>query len=298
MDRRRFLLRTAAALGGTALGLTAFAGCTAKDEAQASAETDASAGPSTPAVAPLPAIGVQLYTVRTLLEQDFEGTIEQIAELGYDEVEFAGYYGRTPGEVTALLERVGLAAPSAHLMPSDARERPQEILNMAKAVGHDYLVIAYLTEDDRGSLDAYRNVAALLNDFGRQCADAGIQLAYHNHDFEFQTFDGTLPYDLLLQETDPELVQMELDLYWIAKAGHDPLAYFAAHEGRFPLCHVKDLGSDGAIVPVGEGTIDFPALFAQRDQAGLQHYFVEHDNPEDPMASIETSIQYLRGMGE
>ena len=281
---------TAGALGGTSL----LAAC--------ASDADRKPDPSQPAdgmgSTVLPAVGVQLYTVRSLLEDDFVGTMETVANMGYDEVEFAGYYGRSPQEVKDLLARLDLAAPSTHVMPADIRERPQEIVETASTIGHEYVVCAYLTEADRGSLDAYREVASLLEAFGTRCADAGLQLAYHNHAFEFQEMEGTLPYDLLLQETSPETVKMELDLYWIEKAGYDPLAYFEKHDGRFPLCHVKDITQDGQIAPVGEGTIDFARIFERADQAGLQHYFVEHDNPDDPMASIRTSLNYMAKLSD
>ena len=274
------------------LGMSA---CASESSSKAS-EPARSAARASSSRASLGAVGVQLYTVRSLLEEDFEGTITKIAEMGYDKVEFAGYYDRSPEEVKAIVDRLDLGAPAAHILPGDIRDRPDELLRTAQVMGHDYLVCAYLTEQDRGSIKAYRNVAALLENFGKRCADAGIQLAYHNHDFEFQTIADTLPYDVLLQETRPETVKMEIDLYWIRKAGHDPLAYFEKHPSRFPLWHVKDMGPGGGMTPVGKGQMDFAALFKQAEPAGLQHAFVEHDNPEDPMASIRNSLRYLRDL--
>lgn len=296
MDRRTFLHTSTITLGGTAM--LGFSASASDADAGTSRASSAPSGRAASGGTGIGSVGVQLYTVRTLLEDDFEGTITQIAEMGYDKVEFAGFYGHAPEEVKALVNRLGLGAPAGHLLPDDIRKRPDEILHAAQTLGYDYLVCAYLTEKDRGSLEAYRNVASLLENFGKRCADAGVQLAYHNHDFEFQSIDGTLPYDVLLQETSPETVKMELDLYWIRKAGHDPLAYFDAHAGRFPLWHVKDMGADGGMTPVGEGQMDFAALFEQAEQAGLQHAFVEHDNPEDPMQSIQTSLAYLQQLGE
>ena len=288
MTRRTFLHTAAAATGG--LALAGLAGCT--PDSESSAETNADSDATT-GVGP---VGVQLYTLRSLLHDDLEGTLEQVAAMGYQQVEFAGYYDRSPSDLNALLDRLNLIAPAAHAMPQDIRERPDDLLRMADALGHDYLVCAYLTEDDRASLDDYRTVADLLNTFGKRCAKRGVQLAYHNHAFEFERMENQRPYDLLLSETDGDLVKMELDLYWIHKADVDPFAYFAQHPGRFPLWHVKDMGADGAIVPVGNGQIDFAALFARAEQAGLQHAFVEHDNPDDPLASIQTSMEHLRTM--
>ena len=294
MDRRRFLQTTAGLTLGTLAGTSLLSAC-ASDTDTRPAEANPATAEDPRSVVPQ-TIGVQLYTVRSLLEDDFVGTMEAVAEIGYDEVEFADPFGRSPQELTELLDRLGLDAPSMHVMPNDIRERPQEVVDQAAGIGCDYVVCAYLTEADRGSLEAYRTVAALLDDFGRRCADAGIQLAYHNHDFEFVAIDGTVPYDLLLQETADERVKMELDLYWIRKAGFEALAYFEQQPGRFPLVHVKDQGEDGGIVPVGEGSIDFRPIFARADQAGLQHAFVEHDNPTDPLGSIRTSLKNLRAL--
>ena len=298
MDRRTFLQSATAAAGGFIL--TGIAGCTSDDAAShsvppadAASATEASATEVSAGVGP---VGVQLYTLRSLLADDVEGTLERVATMGYRTVEFAGYYDRSPDDLNALLSRLKLTAPAAHLMPADIRERSGKMLDMADAMGHDYLVCAYLTEDDRASLDDYRAIADLLNTFGQRCADRGIQLAYHNHAFEFERMGNQVPYHLLLEETSADLVQMEMDLYWVHKAEKDPFVYFAQYPGRFPLWHVKDMSANGEIVPVGTGTIDFAGLFARAKQAGLQHAFVEHDNPDDPLASIRTSIGHLNAL--
>jgi len=293
MNRRSFLQSATAAAGGFIL--TGMTGCTSEDAASRSAPSagESASVDGTTGIGP---VGVQLYTLRSLLADDLEGALEHVATMGYRKVEFAGYYDRSPDELNALMARLKLTAPAAHLMPADIRERPDEVLDAAAAMGHNYLVCAYLTEDDRASLDDYRVIADLLNGFGQRCADRGIQLAYHNHAFEFERMGNQVPYHLLLEETDADLVKMEMDLYWVRKAEKDPLTYFAQYPGRFPLWHVKDMGADGEIVPVGTGQIDFAALFARAEQAGLQHAFVEHDNPEDPLASIQTSIGHLNAL--
>ena len=293
MNRRSFLQSATAAASG--LILTGLTGCTSEDAASRSAPRTgaASVAEDTTGVGP---VGVQLYTLRSLLADDLEGTLEQVATMGYRKVEFAGYYDRSPDELNALLARLKLTAPAAHLMPADIRERADELLDTATAMAHDYLVCAYLTEDDRASLNDYRAIADLLNGFGQRCAERGIQLAYHNHAFEFERMGNQVPYHLLLDETDADLVKMEMDLYWVRKAEEDPFTYFAQYPGRFPLWHVKDMGADGEIVPVGTGQIDFAALFARAEQAGLQHAFVEHDNPDDPLASVQASIGHLNAL--
>lgn len=241
----------------------------------------------------LSTVGVQLYTVRSLMEDNFEGTLQSVADIGYDHVEFAGYYERSPEEVRGLLDELGLQAPSTHVPLNMLRDDLGGVIQMAQAAGHDYVICPWLSEEERGSIDGYRELAQFFNSVGGQMQDAGLQFGYHNHDFEFEPIDGTVPYDVLLDETDPERVTMELDLYWIVEAGYDPLTYFEEHPGRFPLAHVKDRTAEGDMVAVGAGTIDFASIFAQSDQAGLEHYVVEHDNPENPLQSIRTSYDYL-----
>lgn len=289
MNRRAFIKSSATVgLGGLALF---NAGCVEREEYTMDEITPESA----PEPRALERIGVQLYTVRNILENDFVGGIEQVAAVGYNEVEFAGYFDHSPAEVKALLDRVGLTAPSVHVGIDMLRDDLDTVLDAAQTIGHQYVVCPWVAEDQR-TLDHYKQHAALFNEVGEQCKTAGIQFAYHNHDFEFFVTDGQVPYDLLLAETDAALVQMELDLYWIKKGGYDALAYFEKHPGRFPLCHVKDMGNDEAITPVGKGTIDFGSIFAQSEQAGLTHYFVEHDHPDDPMQSITDGYAHLKAL--
>jgi sugar phosphate isomerase/epimerase len=240
-------------------------------------------------------VGLQLYTVRRELAKDFEGTLATVAATGYREVEFAGYFGKSPADVRAILDRHGLAAPSVHV-GSVAPDQWRAALDAAHVIGHRYVVIPWIPVEARTGVDGYKRVAANFNRVAEEARAAGLQFAYHNHDFEFAPVAGQMPYDVLLAETDPKLVQMEMDLYWIVKGGQDPLAYFARWPGRFPAVHVKD--SAGApehrMMAVGAGTIDFKKIFARRAQAGIQHYFVEHDEPTDAFASIRESFGYLK----
>jgi sugar phosphate isomerase/epimerase len=239
-------------------------------------------------------IGLQLYTVRTLLARDFDHTLEAVAAIGYREVEFAGYYDRDPEALRKQLDALGLAAPSAHIGLEDLGDNWERTLDAAEALGHDYVVVAWLDQKDRGTLDALRATIAKFNQAGESARQRGIGFAYHNHDFEFTPVEDRLPYDVLLAECDPENVVFEMDLYWITKGGKDPVAYFEQYPGRFPMVHVKDMTAAGAMVSVGAGQIDWGRIFSKRDEAGIQHYFVEHDEPADPMASIRESYQYLR----
>ena len=235
-------------------------------------------------------VGVQLYTVRDLMAADPAGTLDAVAGMGYVEVETAGYAGLTPADFAAALKNAGLAAPSAHIPLTDVESAPERLLEAAAVVGHRYLVVPWLAPELRETTDGYARVADVLNGFGATCAEQGIQLAYHNHDFEFAPIDGVVPYDLLLERCDAKLVKFEMDLFWAVKAGVDSAAYFHAWPGRFPMCHVKDMTEDGDMVAVGDGRIDFATLFDAGATGGLQHYFVEHDNPEEPLASIRRSF--------
>jgi sugar phosphate isomerase/epimerase len=247
--------------------------------------------------AKLEKIGIQLYTVRDQMKADFEGTLARIAQIGYKEVEFAGYFDRAPADVRAILERNGLTAPATHMM-SDNPDGWKKAVDLAKAVGHDYLVAPWIPQEKRMTLDGWKRIAEEFNRVGQVAKDAGIQFAYHNHDFEFPKMEGQVPYDVLLQSTDPKLVQLEIDLYWITKGGQDPLAYFARWPGRVPLVHVKDSmgGPEHKMVDVGQGKIEWRRIFAKREQAGIKHFFVEHDQPPQPFDDIATSYTYLKNL--
>src|SRR5207245_7022577 len=195
----------------------------------------------------------------------------------------------------ALLDHHGLTAPSAHIR-SLAPEQWRASLDAAKTIGHQYVVVPCTPAEAGKTLDGFKRVAQDFNRVAAQAHDAGLQFAYHNHDFEFAPLEGRLPYDVLLAETDPHLVQLEIDLYWITKGGQDPLAYFARWPGRIPMVHVKDSAGppDHRMTYVGAGSIDWTRIFARRDQAGIRHAFVEHDAPADAFASIRASYEYLR----
>jgi sugar phosphate isomerase/epimerase len=239
-------------------------------------------------------IGVQLYTIRDLVRDDMAGALAAVAEIGYQEVEFAGYFGNDPVEIRSWLDGAGLTAPAAHVML--APETLESTLDDASVLGHRYLVVPWIPPDMRQTLDDYRRMAEGFNEVGLALREADFQLAYHNHDFEFEPMDSQVPFDVLLEETDPDLVQIELDLFWVTNGGGNPLDYFARYPGRYPLVHVKDRLADGTMVDVGDGAIDFTAIFANSEEAGIEHYFVEHDQPDDALESIRRSHAHLEAM--
>ncbi|HEX6964633.1 MAG TPA: sugar phosphate isomerase/epimerase [Gemmatimonadaceae bacterium] len=241
----------------------------------------------------LDAIGIQLYTVRSAMDHDVERTLAAIAEIGYTQVEFAGLHGKTPREMRAILDRYHLTSPSTHIDLARIRTQWPSVLAEAVTLGQRYVICPWLDADQRRTLDDYRRVADELNRAGEIARKAGITIGYHNHNFEFAPIDGAIPYDILLAECDLQLVAMELDLFWIVKGGQDPLTYFTKYPGRFPLVHVKDMTKTGDMVDVGKGSIDFRAIFAQSQRAGIRYAFVEHDDPPSPLDSARASYEYL-----
>jgi len=252
-------------------------------------------------------VGVQLYTVRDLMKDDFDGTIAKVAKIGYKEVEFAGYFGRTGQQVRAVLEKNSLSAPSTHVQYDELDDKFPSVIETSKTIGLKYIVCPWIPEDLRKSPDIWKKASEKFNRCGDLSKKAGMQFAYHNHWFEFLPVDGKLPYDELLKLCDANLVKMEMDLCWITAAGGDPLKYFNAYPGRFPLVHVKDLktlpkitaggaqnyGDTVDLTEVGSGLIDWKRIFAQSDKAGIKHYIVEHDHPKQPLESIAGSYEYL-----
>jgi sugar phosphate isomerase/epimerase len=264
------------------LGAAAFVAACSRSESE-SVTVDALAS------APL---GMQLYSVRDQMAQDVAAALDLVASIGFEEVEFAGYFEHTAADMRAMLDAAGLKAPAAHIGKQLFEADLERIIDDAAEVGHAYVIVPWLSQDER-SLDDYRRHAEDFNRYGEACRAAGIQFAYHNHEFEFEEADGQIPYDLLLAETDPALVQMELDLAWAWAGNADPVAYFNAWPGRFPMVHLKDLRG-GEEADIGTGDVDFDTILAHAGLAGLKHGFVERDNPADPVVSLRANHDAIR----
>lgn len=268
------------------------------------------------ALFPVPSqyIGLQLYTVRDAMQKDPSGTLQRVAKLGFNSLEGATYtgtqqfYGMDAKAFAALLKQQGLIMPSSHYRLGEQQMKGADVqgtmlhewskaVDDAAAVGIKYMVCAFLAPEERGNLDHYKQLAEHFNKAGETCKKAGIQFCYHNHDFEFQQQNGQYPYDLLLKNTDANLVKMEMDIYWVTKAGLDPVNLINEHKGRFPLWHVKDMDNtpEHMFTEVGNGTINFKKIFQHAQAAGLKYFFVEQDKcPGDPFASITKSISYIK----
>ena len=241
-------------------------------------------------------IGVQLYTLRDLAAKDLAGALAQVAQIGYREVEFAGYHGKSAREVRTMLDANGLTAPSAHIGLEIIERNAAQVFDDARVVGHEYITVPFLMPDQRRTLDDFRRIATRLNQAGRAASEAGFKLAYHNHDFELKPIDGMVPLDVMMAATDPMLVSFQIDVYWVTNAGGSPIDWLERHGDRISMLHLKDSGPapELQIREVGAGTIDFAAILARA--RNVRHFFVEQDRSADPIASIRASYRYLAGL--
>lgn len=253
-------------------------------------------------------IGLQLYTLRDELSKDVKSTIEKVAAAGYTTVETYGFsikdqfWGLSPLELKKILDKNELKAISGHynlgsfLYDGNHAELIAAI-EAAKVLKSEYLTIPWVDEPFRKNIEDYKKIALRLNEAAKMCKASGLKLAYHNHDFEFQKYDGTTGYEILLKETDKDLVYFELDLYWVVRSGNDPLKLLAANPGRFKMWHVKDMDKINPALntEIGSGSIDFKIIFAAAKQSGMQHFFVEQENNYNPnhFESIKTSCDFI-----
>ena len=239
-------------------------------------------------------LNVQLYTVRDAVSKNLEGTLERLAGLGYKNIELYGYngtfFGKTVSEFKTILGNTGIKVLSSHHTTGIAMKGKgtlsdgwDKAIEDVHAIGAEYMVCAFLFPNER-TPEIYKSLPAMFEKAATATNAAGIQFAYHNHDFEFEKLGDTLVYDFLLNNTPADLVKMEMDLYWISKAGQDPVQYFEKYPGRFHLWHVKDMeAGTKAITEVGNGTIDFDRIFKARKKAGLKYWFVEQDTSKRDM---------------
>jgi hydroxypyruvate isomerase len=275
--RRDFLLASGAALGSLVL-----------PRAARSAQPESGLGP----------IGLQLYTVRAAMQQGFTGTLKRVAAVGYKQVEFAGLFGHRADQVRGLLDGLGLIAPSMHLPFETLDAGWEAALDDARRLGCHYVVIPSIPNALRTSIEDYRRVADRFTRAAEAAARAGLQFAYHNHEIDLLPLERRLPYDVLMEATDPSLVGMQIDLYWMVRSGQDPLRYFKRWPGRCKMVHIKDsLGApEHRMSEVGQGIIDWTSLLSSAKGSGVEYYFVEQDSAAVPLESIASSFSYLRGL--
>ncbi|MDJ1504826.1 sugar phosphate isomerase/epimerase [Xanthocytophaga agilis] len=263
---------------------------------------------------PMHSVGIQLYTLMSVIDKDVEGTLKQVVALGYKDLESAfsmkgGFYGMSAKEFAALAKKLGLFWRSHHVMGAPLKPNPnfdvtklpkfdtlkndtQKIVDSVAEGGISYLVCANIPIDTG---DEVKEAVDILSKAGEAAKKAGLTFVYHNHDKEFAQVDGKRPYDVFLSQISPDLMKMELDLAWVTKAGVDPVELFKKYPGRFPLWHVKDFDKEfKTLLPVGQGVVDFKKIFAAAQTAGMKYFFVEHDMAPQPFESIKASMDNLK----
>lgn len=255
-------------------------------------------------------VGIQLYTLREAIVKDVKGVIAKVAAAGYKEVETFGlsadqkFFGLTVKEFGELLTANKLTSPSGHYMPAKMLfengdgDDVKKLCDVGNTLGHKYIIIPYLEPGRRKTIDQYKALAERITKAGEICKQNNQQLAYHNHDFEFIEMDGQRGYDILLNNTDKELLKMELDLYWVVRAGLDPVDIFKKQPGRFHLWHVKDMDKTDKTknTEAGNGSIDFKRLMKNTELSGVKHFYLEQENNyvPDHFASIQKSYKYMK----
>ncbi|MFZ0472403.1 MAG: sugar phosphate isomerase/epimerase [Bacteroidales bacterium] len=241
--------------------------------------------------------GRALYTIRDAMGKDPAASLAEAAAIGYDWVEAAGYgdrkfYGLKPKEYGKLVKKSGMGPLSTHsAIRPDIEDQMIEDTAEAEI---KYLFLPSLPEEWSNSTDSYQRTADYLNKVGEKCKKAGLIFGFHNHQIEFKEMNGRIPYEILVENTDPKLVTFELDLAWITASGKDPLVYFSKYPGRFQVWHLKDLSPELHDATLGEGIIDFKPILAQSKTAGMKYWFLEQDNclSHTPMESIRISRDY------
>jgi sugar phosphate isomerase/epimerase len=243
-------------------------------------------------------ISLQLYTVREETARDMLDTLRKVAEIGYPAVEFAGYGGLTPQEVKTILDDLGLRASGAHVPIDSWETNPEAVIADMHTLDCVHAIVPMVPREQRGEEASVARLAENLNRWGEMCRQDGVILSYHNHDFEFTPLAETTMWEVLVRETDPDLVHLELDLYWIKYGGADPETVLRDVGDRVSLLHLKDMAPDDTLsdLPVGEGTMPWPGLLQAADAAGVEWYIAEQDNPRDALQEVSISLQHMRNL--
>jgi len=254
--------------------------------------------------------GLALYTVRDAMGVDAKATLKAVADAGYKNIEAAGYadgkfYNMSPVAFKKLLKELKLTPISTH-QGSVTLDNADAMIADVKAAGFSYFVIPVppmglfkfdMESKTMGMTGGVANLTQIINTLGEKCHKAGLKLLYHNHDFEFKKdADGIVPIDYMLAHTDPKYVNFQMDLYWVTKAGADPVAYFKKYPGRFKIWHVKDMDDQGRFAPVGNGHIDFSRILEHKKESGMKYYMVEQDMTFDGMKPLEAIIISHKGL--
>jgi sugar phosphate isomerase/epimerase len=284
-------------------------------------------------------LGVGLFTIPTMLERDFAGTMRTLAAIGYKEVETfgpypfsaasaqerwktvsaslnfrgSGYFGLTAREVKAILDGNGLTSPSMHTDLDSLREKLEPMAEAAHVIGQQYVVLPAIPAEDRRNLDDYKRMADEFNRIGKRAVGLGLRFAYHNHGYGLVPMEGRVPFEVIAEGTDKAMVDLQMDLYWTAAGGADPIAYLRRFAGRYVSVHVKDMakrvrftgdGGDSAqwielfpyIADAGAGVLDLAGILAEARRSGVRHFFLERDQTPTPDETLRASYRYLSGL--
>jgi sugar phosphate isomerase/epimerase len=282
----------------------------------------------------LDSLGVQLFSIPKILEKDFAGTMKMVAQKGYKKIEFygpysfsaeedkkswesvtpslgfsgSGYFGHTPQEAKKILDDNGLSSPSMHTGLNTLHKKMDEMAETAHIVGHQYVILPSAATP--ADLDGYKRLADEFNQIGAEAKKRGLRFAYHNHGNGLKAIDGIIPLDLLLERTDPELVFMQMDIYWTTAGGIDPVAYLDKYPGRYRLMHIKDMAKkvsfsgDGGtpnqwielfpyLADAGSGVLDLKSILSHAKKSGVEHFIVERDLAPNPDEALEKAYKYL-----
>ncbi|CAN5545353.1 sugar phosphate isomerase/epimerase [soil metagenome] len=286
-------------------------------------------------------VGVQLFSLPRLLENDFRNAIKMIAEMGYKEVELfgpysfsadsvkeqwealspylgfsgSGFYGHSAREVKSILDEFGISAPSMHTDLETMQKNMDQLSEAAEVLGSTYIVLPAIPEEKRKNLDDYKRMADVFNEIGESARKAGLKFAYHNHGYGLQEMEGEIPFNIILDQTDPDLVFFEMDVFWTTAGGIDPNAYLKNHPNRYQLMHLKDMkeevrfSGDGGdtqqwmelfpyMTSAGNGVLDLKAIIETAQQTGVKHFFIEQDLVKEPEVELQKSIDYLQSIGD
>ncbi|WP_409304255.1 sugar phosphate isomerase/epimerase family protein [Peribacillus sp. SCS-155] len=243
-------------------------------------------------------IALQMYTLREQASKDFAGTLNEVARLGYDGVEFAGFGGLSASEVRKVLDDVGLRAASSHIPIPVLESDLEQVIEEQLLVGSKYIVCPYVPEEDRNE-KYYIRLISLLNKAGERCSRTGITLCYHNHDFELDRMsDGRTALQMILEETNPDWVKAEFDVYWLTYANENPTEWLQKYGSRTPIVHLKDMTTDGErfFAELGTGGVDIESVLQQGVGSNIEWWIIEQDEcRKNPIQSVAESLQYLKG---
>lgn len=243
-------------------------------------------------------IALQTYTVRDEMRADFKGTLRKVAEMGYPAVQLSGTGGMSIAEAKQFVDSLGLRVFGGHFGIEQLEKDLASVLDLARGLGMEYIIVPWMPEELRRDAEGWISVAKRMNAIGKKVVAEGFVFCYHNHSFEFQKFDGKYGLDLFYENCDPELVQAELDTYWVKHGGEDPAEYIRKYSGRVPLLHLKDMAEDGSFAEVGHGILDWEDIFEAAEEGGVKWMAVEQDVcKHPPLESAKMSLEFLKSKG-